>query len=513
MRRPSRCRARHRLPGLLSRFGRGPNRHRPAADHYFPKTPLQTAPSDFLIGQPHGLLAVRGGWLFANTGTNLYDFISDQLTVDGKDLQHFLDPRATSASRSVLGPTSSPRSNRPKRRFRRSITDFVDTAGRSKSPRPRGARKRSCPETVRMALLPRGRRISRFAWVPRTFTPFVGVGGGGVKYRLQQYGSFVDFQTLRVFRDDFAARGWAPTVQRARQAPICDSTAASTSPPRRVTPGAPRQAQCRLRRLRAGRPRWPAHLGRPAGRFLSSTQRIPSSTTSFLVAMALVAGGAQAPPEQPAGATVDQRWQPWLGCWVAEEDPRRTGARAPLIVVPGVGRRRVDRHAGRRADGHHRRATHCRRPRAPGDGGRLPRHRTRPVEGARDGQMFRAATVACGSEAPRTLSSVAFMTEGPTWVEVQSVVQGAETNVRVQRFRLAASQRLADGRPVQQAGAGGLRVGRRAVDDRRRPRAQRRFCRPTACRPPSVKAALRSRSTSARWWRWPTPRWPNGSST
>ena len=47
---------------------------------------------------------------------------------------------------------------------------------------------------------------------PRTFTPYVGVGGGAVKYDFQQFGSFVDFQTLRVFRDDFSSKGWAPTA-------------------------------------------------------------------------------------------------------------------------------------------------------------------------------------------------------------------------------------------------------------------------------------------------------------
>jgi hypothetical protein len=172
--------------------------------------PLQTAPSDFLIGQPHGLLALRGGWLFANTGTDLYDFISDQLTVDGKDFN-------TSSISGDFGISLGPRFDiiatleQADASIPSKYRDFVDTAGVEITQTTR--RKETVVSgTVRMALLPRGRRISRFAWVPRTFTPFVGVGGGGVKYAFQQYGSFVDFQTLRVFRDDFAARGWAPTV-------------------------------------------------------------------------------------------------------------------------------------------------------------------------------------------------------------------------------------------------------------------------------------------------------------
>ena len=66
--------------------------------------------------------------------------------------------------------------------------------------------------TMRMALVPRGRRISRFAWVPRTFTPYVGVGAGAAHYNIEQHGAFVDFRNLRVFNDTFTSEGWAPTV-------------------------------------------------------------------------------------------------------------------------------------------------------------------------------------------------------------------------------------------------------------------------------------------------------------
>ena len=65
---------------------------------------------------------------------------------------------------------------------------------------------------MRFALLPSGRRISRFAWIPRTVTPYVGAGGGAVKYDFGQHGSFVDFETRRVFNDSFRSAGWAPSA-------------------------------------------------------------------------------------------------------------------------------------------------------------------------------------------------------------------------------------------------------------------------------------------------------------
>ena len=65
---------------------------------------------------------------------------------------------------------------------------------------------------VRVALLPRGREISRFAWVPRTVTPYVGAGAGALRYAFTQTGDFVDFVDLSVFSDTFRAEGWTPSA-------------------------------------------------------------------------------------------------------------------------------------------------------------------------------------------------------------------------------------------------------------------------------------------------------------
>ena len=65
-------------------------------------------------------------------------------------------------------------------------------------------------------MLPRGRQISRLAWIPRTIVPYVGAGGGVTSYEFRQSGDFVDFATenaaagtFTIFTDSFKSEGWA----------------------------------------------------------------------------------------------------------------------------------------------------------------------------------------------------------------------------------------------------------------------------------------------------------------
>jgi hypothetical protein len=167
-------------------------------------------PTDFFMGRPIGLLAFRAGRLFANTGSDLFDFVTDQLTVSRNsfdaaslagDVGVFVGPRVD-----VIATLEQARSETPSQ-----YREFVDTAGAEITQTTR-LQEWTVSGTVRVALVPRGRRISRFAWIPRALTPYVGAGGGAVRYEFQQYGAFVDFRTLRVFNDTFRSQGWAPTA-------------------------------------------------------------------------------------------------------------------------------------------------------------------------------------------------------------------------------------------------------------------------------------------------------------
>ena len=44
-----------------------------------------SSPPDFLLGQPRVMLGVRGSWFKAAAGSDIYDFVTDQFTLDKSD--------------------------------------------------------------------------------------------------------------------------------------------------------------------------------------------------------------------------------------------------------------------------------------------------------------------------------------------------------------------------------------------------------------------------------------------
>jgi hypothetical protein len=61
--------------------------------------------------------------------------------------------------------------------------------------------------SLKLFPFPRGRQIGRFAWVPRTFNPFIGGGVGFISYDFEQEGDFVDYETLDIYYDRIVSSG------------------------------------------------------------------------------------------------------------------------------------------------------------------------------------------------------------------------------------------------------------------------------------------------------------------
>lgn len=165
---------------------------------------------DFLFGRPHGSIGVRSGWMFARAGSDVFTFVRDRLTIDRKD---FNAPALAADLGIVVAPRTEALFGFD---FSRSSTAseyraFVDN-NRLPVRQETVLQQINLSGSVKFALVPRGREVSRYAWIPRTVTPYGGAGGGALRYEFRQVGDFVDFANLHIFNDTFRSSGWTPSA-------------------------------------------------------------------------------------------------------------------------------------------------------------------------------------------------------------------------------------------------------------------------------------------------------------
>ena len=173
--------------------------------------PADFGSPDFLFGKPRGSVGFRGNWLFARAKSDWYSFVTDQLSLSRKDFNApgFAADVGLAVSRradAVFGVEF----NQAKE-----DSDYRRLMGSDQLPINQTTRLRTTALTgsVKFALVERGLEVSRLAWVPKHIVPYVGAGGGALRYDLLQFGEFVDFQTNRIFASTFSSGGWAPLVQ------------------------------------------------------------------------------------------------------------------------------------------------------------------------------------------------------------------------------------------------------------------------------------------------------------
>lgn len=173
-----------------------------------PATVSAQAP-DFLFGRPRVTLGVWGGWAMPRADSDIYDFTRDELTLGDRDFDAL----------SLAGELAF----RVNERFdvgvelgwarSEKLAEYRDWVGEDDLPIQQTTRLARRPITfnARAYLLDRGRTVSRFAWVPSAWSPWVGVGGGWMWYKFEREGEFIDFGTLDIFRDKVASEGTVPT--------------------------------------------------------------------------------------------------------------------------------------------------------------------------------------------------------------------------------------------------------------------------------------------------------------
>jgi len=170
----------------------------------------QKAGDGFLFGPPLGTVALRAGVDRATAGSDVFRFVTDELTLTRRDFRGStfagdaavpLRPRVAVMFGSAFSRTRTP-------------SEFRHWIDNNDLPIQQTTTFVRLPITAsaRFDLTEPGRTIGRLAWIPARYTPYVGAGGGALYYRFEQSGDFIDFATTRVFPDKFRSAGWTATV-------------------------------------------------------------------------------------------------------------------------------------------------------------------------------------------------------------------------------------------------------------------------------------------------------------
>ncbi len=170
----------------------------------------QSAGDGFLFHVPGGSWGVYGGFDHAIASSDVFSFVTKQLTLNRSD---FSSAKFGSNIAIRLSPSNdivfdvSYASVSQRSEFR----DWVDQNNR---PIEQTTSLRRIPITlsVKHYLAPRGRSIGRFAWIPAARAAYVGAGAGLMEYRFDQVGDFVNFQTLNISPDEFESKAWTPVL-------------------------------------------------------------------------------------------------------------------------------------------------------------------------------------------------------------------------------------------------------------------------------------------------------------
>jgi opacity protein-like surface antigen len=90
-------------------------------------------------------------------------------------------------------------------------SEYIDWVEDNDVPIEQRTRLTRAPLTLsaRYFLKDRGRRVGSLSWIPTTWSPYIGAGGGRMFYEFEQVGDFVDFADLSIFTARFLSEGWA----------------------------------------------------------------------------------------------------------------------------------------------------------------------------------------------------------------------------------------------------------------------------------------------------------------
>jgi len=157
---------------------------------------------DFQFDEPRMSLGFRGGWAFNRSKGEIYDFLTDELTLSKSDFDapaftFDFSWRLISWLDVVFGVEFGGREKNSSDR------EFVEEGTRN--PIKQKTRLTQVPLTLSLKIYPigRGEKVGQYAWIPKTVVPYIGGGIGGTWYELRQKGDFVDVGDPDVLGDEF----------------------------------------------------------------------------------------------------------------------------------------------------------------------------------------------------------------------------------------------------------------------------------------------------------------------
>lgn len=176
---------------------------------------VASAPPDFMLGRPRATIGVRGSFFMPTANSDFFDFVTEQLTLEKS---HFrtasFSPELSVSLFPQLDIVLGMDINKvDKDSEHRTMEELLSNGQRVPIQQNTQLSEMNALVSAKVSLLPRGRRVSRLAWIPNTFVPYVGAGGGYGRYTVRQAGDFVDFLDNHIFSDTFRSEGWAPVAQ------------------------------------------------------------------------------------------------------------------------------------------------------------------------------------------------------------------------------------------------------------------------------------------------------------
>ncbi|HUP89336.1 MAG TPA: hypothetical protein VM100_08300, partial [Longimicrobiales bacterium] len=179
---------------------------------------MGAAQTGYTFRAPLTTVSLRLGAGVPYANDDLFHFFSDQLTLDRKDFRGVavaadVGLRVVDRFDIVVGVAWDGTVNH---------SEFRDWVDNDDQPIEQTTEFNRIPITVsaKYYLLPRGRAVSRHAWVPNKVAPYLSAGGGMIIYNLVQDGDWVDYRTLDVFTRRFSSTGTGPTAHAGGGAEI-----------------------------------------------------------------------------------------------------------------------------------------------------------------------------------------------------------------------------------------------------------------------------------------------------